>query len=910
VNIIQAKLRMPPLRREHVRRPRLSALLNAGLEAKLILVSAPAGFGKTSLLCDWLGTLDLPVAWLSLDEQDNSWPRLLVYLLSSLQTVNPGIGAGLLGALESPQPPTLDRLLASLPEELAAIERPFALVLDDFQFISDAQAHDLLTFVIDNQPPGMHTVIAGRSDPPWPLAKLRASGRLKEVHAGDLRFTLEEASQLLNGALGLGLSEEDLSTLEERTEGWVVGLHLAALSLRNAENRRAFVQAFAGSDRFVLDYLMEEVLAKQEPEIRSFLLQTSLLDRFNAALCDHITGQTGSQAVLQRLEAGNLFVVPLDMQRLWFAYHSLMSSFLRSVQKGSDPERGACVHSRASEWYEANGDIVDAIQHGMLAGDYERIGQLVRSNALLLVFQGELSSVLSWLHAPSESWRRAGPWIRIAQLWAHSFSGEAPTMGSELKETREVLRAGLTALDSEADALRVMELRHGLAHLTAIEANLAVMDGRHSQAVELASQAIADLPADDSTTRRYVYVCLGMALRHQGQLHAASEALAEADAPGDDLPRAPAAPRGLATLAGIQIWMGQLDEAEGTCRRILDLHDEHLRRCGRRLPIAAFGLARLSEIMRERNRLDEALRLAQDSRSLAEQWQQNDALFESYTHLARALHANGDPASALGLLRRLANLMRERSPWLEAMTRAEEARLCLGCENDPASLARARGWAAEHALPSDGQLVFRDHAQYLTHAHVLLREAQVDRTLAQAGLNLSRKVLQLLEPTGALGLSLQASVLCMLFEAILGQTEEALGRLLECLRLGEPRGYVRLFLDPGSAMDALLVRVPESSPSYPYAQRLRQAMSVSEAAGPARQVPSPGKGVPAMEEPLSQREMDVLRLLATRLSASEIADHLFVATSTVRSHTKTIYGKLGVHTRLEAIEVARELGLI
>jgi len=910
MNLLQTKLRIPPVRSEHVPRPRLHALLDAGLARRLTLVSAPAGFGKTTLLCEWLQTLDLPVAWLSLDEQDNAWSRFLAYFLTSLQGLDPAVGAGMLGALESPQLPPLDSFLAALPQELAAIQRPFVFVVDDFHVLLDPQVHDLLTYVIDNQPPGMHLVLAGRSDPPWPLGRLRATGVLSEVRAGDLRFTLAEAGTLLNDTLGLGLPDQDLSTLETRTEGWVSGLHLAALSLKHAGDRHAFVEAFAGSDRFVLDYLMEEVLAQQPPDVCTFLLQTSLLDRFNAALCDHVTGQNDSQAMLRRLEAANLFVVPLDSERLWFAYHSLMRSFLRSVEKERDPDGAATVHRRASEWYEANGDIIDAIQHGLVAGDHERIGQLIRCNGLSLVFQGELSTILSWLHAYTETWLHAGPWLRVAQLWAHSFSAEASTMGEELTESRELVQEGLRALEDNPDSPKVIELRHALAHLTAVEANLAVMDGRHAEAVRLARQALSGLPLSDVTTRRYSFVCMGMALRHLGELQAAVDALAQADAPGRDLDRAPAPARGLATLAGTQIWLGQLDEAEATCRRILALHDEHIRRCGRRLPIAAFGYARLSEILRQRNQVAEALRFAQEGRSLAEQWQQTDALYESYTQLARALHASGDAASALGLLRRLEHLVRERSPWLLALTRAEEARLCLACAPDSACLDRARAWAREYPLPPDGQLEFRDHAQYLTHAQLLLHEARTDRGRAQTGLSLTKKVLQLLEPTGALGLFLQASVLCALFEAALGQTDEALKRLLDCLHMSESRGYVRLFGDQGPVMNGLLARVPASDPSFAYAQALRQALAPSDAPRPSAQPVALAPGVPTLEEPLSQRELDVLRLLATALSSSEIADEMCVATSTVRSHTKAIYGKLGVHTRLEAVDQARTLGQI
>jgi LuxR family maltose regulon positive regulatory protein len=378
--------------------------------------------------------------------------------------------------------------------------------------------------------------------------------------------------------------------------------------------------------------------------------------------------------MLRRLEAENLFVVPLDNERLWFAYHALMASFLRAVHRQREPNGAAAVHLRAAEWFEARGDILDAIQHSLRAGDYKTVGRLIRSNGLALVFQGELATVLAWLHDSRASWPKTGPWLRIAQLWAHSFSGDETTISDELAETRALVGEGLHGLEEHPDSTAVTELRQALAHLTAIEAQLAFMDGRHEDASRLARQAVYDLPLADSTTRRYSYVILGMALRQLGELSAAVDALLQADAPIGEGERVPAPARGLATLAAIQIWMGRLDEAEVTCRRLIALHDDHLRRCGRRLPIAAFGYARLSEVCRQKNQVDEAIRLAQESRALADPWHQMDALYESYTHLARALQTSGDSEAALALLHRLEQLVRGRFPWLHGMTLLEEAR--------------------------------------------------------------------------------------------------------------------------------------------------------------------------------------------------------------------------------------------
>ena len=904
MDVLQAKLRAPPVRSEYVERPRLTQLLEGGLGARLTLISAPAGFGKTALLGEWLRRAKQAFAWVSLDRDDNAWPRFLASLLTSLQGLEPTLAAGLLGALESPQLPPFDHFLSALPQSLAGIQAPFVLVLDDFHVLIDPQVHELLTYLIDNQPPGMRLVLAGRSDPPWPLARLRAAGALNEMRAADLRFTPDETASLLNDRLGLDLSPEDLSLLEKRTEGWVTGLHLAALSLKNTADRHGFLQAFAGSDRFVLDYLMEEVLARQSPDVADFLLQTSLLDRFSADLCNHVTGRSDGESMLRRLEAANLFVIPLDNERLWFTYHALMRSFLRAVQRQRDPAGAGTVHLRACAWFEARGDILDAIQHGLRAGADETIGRLIRSNGLALVFQGELTTVLAWLHDDRASWPKTGPWLRIAQLWAHSFSGDETTVSEELTQTRALVEQGLQALQHDPNSKAAADLCQGLAQLTAIGAQLAFMDGRHAEAAKLAQEAVDRLPPTDTTTRRYSYVIRGMALRQMGELSAAIEALAQADAPAGEGERIPAPARGLATLAAIQIWLGRLDEAEVACRRLIELHDDHLRRCGRRLPIAAFGYARLSEVCRQRNQLEEAVRLAQESRALADQWHQIDALYESYTHLARALQASGETDAALILLHRLEQSLRGRFPWLHAQTLLEEAQLCIAHSEDLVCFDRARSWAAAHPLPDDGRLVFRDHAQYLAHARLLLHEVSTDRSRARAGLELTRKVLRLLEPSGARGLVLEASTTCALFEAALGDSAGALDRILDCLHEAEPQGYVRLFLEGGGQMTALLAKVPASDPSLAYARRLVSASASHPA--PRIAVGAP----PIIEEPLSEREREVLRLLASTLSSAEIAEELCVATSTVRSHTKAIYGKLGVHTRLEAIDSARDLGLI
>ena len=408
----------PPTSAHAVPRPRLTERLNEGLHRKLTLISAPAGFGKTTLLGEWVAGCERPAAWLSLDEGDNDPTRFLAYLVAALQTIAPNIGEGVLGVLQSPQPPPTESVLTALLNEMATVEDDLVLVLDDYHVIDARAVDDALTFLLEHLPPRMHLIIATREDPHLPLARLRARGQLTELRAADLRFTPSEAAEFLEPVMGLGLSAEDIAALEDRTEGWIAGLQLAALSMRGREDVAGFIRAFAGDNRYIVDYLVEEVLQRQPERIRSFLLQTSILERLSGPLCDAVTGQERSNALLEALERGNLFVVPLDDKRHWFRYHHLFADVLHAHLMEEQPDQAPTLHRRASEWYEQNGSPADAIRHALAAEDFERAASLVELAALEMLGSGPEATLFGWLEALPDELVRSRPVLSVYYAFA------------------------------------------------------------------------------------------------------------------------------------------------------------------------------------------------------------------------------------------------------------------------------------------------------------------------------------------------------------------------------------------------------------------------------------------------------------------------------------------------------------
>ncbi|MBE2222610.1 MAG: LuxR family transcriptional regulator, partial [Anaerolineae bacterium] len=518
--LLKTKLYNPPLRPALVRRKRLIDKLNAGLNSKLTLISAPAGFGKTTLVSEWIAGCERPFAWLSLDERDSELSRFLSYLVAALQTQMPSLGNKVLRLLESPQPPSSETVLTALLNEITAVSQAFALVLDDYHMVDAPAIDQALTFLLDHLPPQMHLVITTREDPNLPLARLRVRGQLTQLRAADLRFTVEETAVFLNQMMGLNLSPENIAVLEARTEGWVAGLQLAALSMQGSQDDTdSFIHSFSGSHRFVLDYLVEEVLHQQPEHVQRFLLQTAVLDQLTASLCNALTGEANGQQILESLERANLFLVPLDNERHWYRYHHLFAELLRQrLQQSTEADDIAALHIRASQWYEANGLELEAFHHATVAHDVERAVRLIEGEGLPLYFRGEVAPVQQWLDTLPEAEFNARP-----ALWV-TYASVLTLTGRLHDNIEEILQAGETALQNATPDDNTNDL---LGQIAAIRAMLGVPKNQVETIITQSRLALELLNPDNAPMRTTTTWTLGYAYQVQGKREEASRAYEE-----------------------------------------------------------------------------------------------------------------------------------------------------------------------------------------------------------------------------------------------------------------------------------------------------------------------------------------------------------------------------------------------
>jgi LuxR family maltose regulon positive regulatory protein len=906
--LLLTKLYIPAALPNLVARPRLTAHLGRLLERgrKLALIAAPAGFGKTTLLSEWIRQHHVRVAWVSLDESDNDPILFFSYLCRALDSLHAGAGATALSLLRSPQPPALPSVLTLFINELSALEQEFTLVLDDYHAIHTQAIHTLITFLLDHLPPAMRIILTSRIDPPLPLAQLRARGQMIELFADDLRFSPQEAASFLNQVMGLSLIPDQVAVLETRTEGWVAGLQLAALAMQGRADIEGFVRAFAGSHRFVLDYLVEQVLARQSEDVQRFLLQTSVLDRFNASLCDAVTGRNDSAVLLPQLAANHLFVIALDDERQWFRYHHLFADMLRHRLQHSCGALVPGLHGRASEWCEQNNFLAEAMQHALAAQDLELAASYVERHATKLLINSELMLLRNWMaHLPGEL-IRSRPRLALAQGWVLTMIGH-------LAAAEETLNTPvLQAPDLEAD------LAGELAVLHADITNL-----RHEAvALTWARQALELLPPQREDLRVIAMIEIGLAYLRRNDLVTASQALQEVATRAAAGENHFVAVDAFAALHQIKVRQGQLIQAVQTCEQALRM----VARWAAAPPATGMIYVGLGEILCEWNDLDGATKALAQGLRLLQGTIEKMPLVRGHVAQARVRQAQGDHAGALASLAQAEAWFAElqiTDPLPLARLYAQQARLWIR----QGDLDAARRWAGESSPLAETELAC-EYWLTIVRLHLAQHRRTPDSTLlSQASAALVAAHTRAQADDWPVYL-LKARALQALTLHMQNNLHGAFAALSDVLALAEPGGYVRIFLDEGEPMQLLILDfrfwIAKQSPGEEqahlstYADKLLAAFPQAEKAQGSARSPvtlsplHPGGALwaPSLVEPLSSRELEVLQLIADGLSNAEIAARLVVTLGTVKTHVNHIFGKLDVTSRTQAIGRARGLGLL
>ncbi len=909
--ILATKLYVPSPRPDIVLRSRLIDRLNFGLSRtpSVTLISAPAGFGKTTLASEWTATLTgsgMKVAWLSLDEGDNAPTRFLMYLVAALRTIAPQIGAATLAALQSSQPPPSDVLLTVLLNDLATLG-DIVLVLDDYHVIESQPIAEALTFFVDHLPPQLRLVIASREDPQLPLARLRARGQLTELRAADLRFTPTEAADFLNRVMGLSLSAEDIAALENRTEGWIAGLQLAAISMQGHQDTVGFIQSFAGSHRFVLDYLVEEVLQRQPARVRSFLLETSILDRLSEPLCNAMTDQTDGKAMIEALERGNLFVIPLDDQRQWYRYHHLFAEVLQAHLQEAQPNRVSELHRRASVWFEQHDLPADAIRHALAAEDFARAADLIERVWLSMDLSYQSATWLGWVKALPDDLIRARPVVSVGYVWALLNGGELEASEARLRDAERWLKPADQQTENSPAKMVVVdevEFRSLPASIASARAYRALALGDIPATKVYARQTLALVPEGDRIRRTQATALLGIAEYASGDLPTAERFLLDFQTTmwqADDI----------ANAIGITFILANIKLAQGRLREAIDSYQQALQLAvsrGAPFFIGVSDLYRgLGELLCEQGDLEAAAQHLQTAQKLGEQGALTGWPYRLSVAQARMKEAQSDLTGALALLDE-AERQYVRNPLPERPVAALKARLWIR----QGKLVEALSWIRRQNLSPDDDLSYLREFEHLTLARVLIAQYKTDRPddALRAALRLLQRLLQAAEEGGRNGSVIEILVLQALAHQVQSDFPRALAALERALTLAEPEGYVQVFRDEGLPIRELLTRMNASREGRTARQKtyIRKLLATFGAQQGIH--PSAFSSQPLLVEPLSERELEVLKLLGTELSGPEIADKLNVSLNTVRTHTKNIYSKLGANNRRAAIRRAEELDLL
>jgi LuxR family maltose regulon positive regulatory protein len=926
--LLATKLSSPPTRPGLIARPRLVERLRQGQRGPLTLISAPAGSGKTTAISAWAAATGAHAVWVSLDAEDNDPARFWSYICAACDRLAPGCGTAALALLQAPQPAPLPIVVTTLINSLTLLpsgagpERPYVLILDDYQFIETPSIHEALALLIERLPPQIHLAMTARADPPLPLARLRARGFVTELRAADLRFSRSEARALMEDVAGLRLNETTLAALDARTEGWAAGLQLAALALHDQPDREAFIAAFAGSHSYIVDYLADEVLSHQPAHIRTFLLQTAILDRFCGPLCDAVLGvetfersnvqtlkpadmqPSYSQLILQQLERANLFLVRLDGQQRWYRYHHLFADVLRARLRETALEIEPELHRRASAWYEhaaasaGPAALRSAIRHVLAAGDTQRAAQLLDRSAEALWNTGNLAPLLELIRLLPDGAIKAHPRLAIVLARALLTAGD-------LDAVDPLLQAASAALErSESVAIPVRTQLQGW--VAAIESHVARLRERFPEAITQAHQALALLGTADESARGFVMLGLAMALHVTGDLIMAVEryddAAALLAAAGDVYMEVMA--RGLCGSAWIM--RGELARAKATL-------DRAVQRCGEppsRLPIAAMALAALGDIAYQRNQLAEAQRLADECLILAEQGQVRDALFVGHELRVKAQLAMGELDAAEQTAATLIGLAdTHRVPLIMDWARSVAAWVALV----QGRVDAARRWTEGYRPWTEVLSPIRAD-EFVVFLRVLLATQRADEALGWIARQLPQS-----QAVGNVAQQIQLLVLKGLAHTAQQEAEDAQAALGSALALAAPGEMIRPFLDAGALMADPIARYIAERPPHDvlgrFGEQILQALEVTSAPeqpGALGQLPAPAplRALSGLDEPLTPREHEILRMVAAGRTNQEIAETLVVSVGTVKTHLHHLYGKLDARDRTHAVARARELGVL